>query len=104
MQRTHPATSAVPVGHDSGVDSDREPRTMWAFWIAAGLALTGGLAPLLLGTGGRVSGVIIPFAVAAAAMAVNALMYRQGKPLAAVLYFIAGLAIVYGLLSALAVP
>ena len=79
---------------------------MWAFWIACGLTVTGAVLPLLLvvGTSSRISGVAIPFAVAAVAFAVNALTYHQGRPLAAVLYFIAGLAIVYGILALLAVP
>jgi hypothetical protein len=79
---------------------------MWAFWIACGLTVTGAVLPLLLvvGTSSRISGVAIPFAVAAVAFAVNALIYHQGRPLAAVLYFIAGLAIVYGILALLAVP
>ncbi len=79
---------------------------MWAFWIACGLAVTGAVLPLLLGAGtsSRISGVAIPFAVAAVAFAVNALMYHQGRPLAALLYFISGLAIVYGVLAMLAVP
>jgi hypothetical protein len=79
---------------------------MWAFWIACGLTITGAVLPLLLvvGTSSRISGVAIPFAVAAVAFAVNALIYHQGRPLAAVLYFIAGLAIVYGILALLTVP
>jgi len=79
---------------------------MWAFWIACGLLVIGGVAPMLAGAGSpnRLSGVIIPFGIAAAAMAANALMYHQGRPLAAGLYFVAGLATVYGILSMLAVP
>jgi hypothetical protein len=85
---------------------DRNPRVQWSFWISAGLAVTGGIAPLLLAVGGpnRIGGVAIPFAVAAGAMAVNALMYRQGRPLATLLYFIAGLAIVYGMLFMVSTP
>jgi hypothetical protein len=85
---------------------DRDPRVLWSFWIAAGLAVTGGLGPLLLAAGGpnRIGGVIVPYAVAAAALAVDALMYRQGRPLATLLYFVAGVAIVYGMLMMLATP
>jgi hypothetical protein len=83
---------------------ERDPRVQWAFWISAGLALTGGVAPLLFAVGGpnRIAGAAIPFAVAAGAMVVAALMYRQGRPLTTVLYFIAGLAIVYGMLLMIA--
>ena len=79
---------------------------MWAFWFATGLLLIGGVAPLLFGAGAssRIAGVIIPFGVAAAANAVNALMYHQGRSLAATLYFISGIAVVYGILAMLAVP
>lgn len=79
---------------------------MWAFWIACGLAVIGAVLPLLLGVGSssRMGGGAIPFAVAAVAFAANALIYHQGRPLAAILYFVAGLAIVYGVLAVLAVP
>lgn len=85
---------------------DRDLRVQVSFWVSAGLALTGGIAPLLLAVGGpnRVAGAAIPFAVAAGVMAVAALMYRQGRPLATLLYFIAGLAIVYGMLFMVATP
>jgi hypothetical protein len=84
----------------------RLPRVLWSFWIACGLAATGGIAPLLLGIGGpnRLAFVFVPFAVAAIAMAVNALMYQQGKALVTALYFITGLAIVYGMLAAFTLP
>ncbi len=85
---------------------DRDPRVLWAFWLACGLAITGGIAPLLLAAGGpnRIAGGIIPFTVAAGAMAANALMYRRGRPLATAFYFLAGVAIVYGMLAVFAVP
>jgi hypothetical protein len=85
---------------------DRDPRVLWSFWIAAGLAVTGGLGPLLFAAGGpnRIGGVIAPYGVAAAAMAVDALFYRHGRPLATLLYFVAGVAIVYGMLMMLATP
>lgn len=80
-------------------------RVIWAFWFACGIAAAGGLAPLALGgTSSRVTGVIIPFAVAAIALGACALLYGQGRPVAAGLYFIAGLAIVYGILGMLSVP
>jgi hypothetical protein len=96
------------VHHFRSMDSTsvRESRVLWSFWIACGLAATGGLAPLLLAAGGtnRIAGVAIPFGVAAVALAVDALMYHQGRPLATALYFLAGIALVYGMLSMIAVP
>src|SRR5258706_15585154 len=83
-----------------------EPRVVWSFWIAWGLAVTGGILPLLLGNGGtnRIAGAPIPFGVAAMALAAAALLYRQGRPLATALYFVAGMALVYGMLTMIAVP
>jgi hypothetical protein len=83
-----------------------EPRVVWSFWIACGLAVTGGILPLLLGAGGtnRIAGAAIPFGVAAIALAAAALLYRQGRPLATALYFVAGMALVYGMLTMIAVP
>jgi len=96
------------VHHFGSVDStaNREARVLWSFWLACGLAATGGIAPLLLAAGGpnRIAGAVIPFAVAAIAMGANALMYHQGRALATGLYFIAGIALVYGMLSMIAVP
>jgi hypothetical protein len=87
-------------------NSTRESRVLWSFWIACGLSVTGGIAPLLLAAGGpnRIAGVVIPFGVAAVAMGVNALMFHQGRPLATGLYFIGSIALVYGMLSMIAVP
>lgn len=84
----------------------RDTRSMWAFWLACFLLVIGGAAPILFGggTGSRVGGVIIPFGIAAAASGANALMYHQGRPLAAGLYFVTGISTVYGILSMLAVP
>jgi len=63
------------------------------------------VAPLLLaGTSGRLSGVVLPFAVAAVALAACGALQHRGRPVAAGLYFVAGLAIVYGILAMLAVP
>jgi hypothetical protein len=86
--------------------SQGEPRVVWSFWVACGLAVTGGILPLLLAAGGtnRIAGAVIPFAVAAIALAAAALLYRQGRPLATALYFIAGMALVYGMLIMIAVP
>ena len=82
-----------------------DQRTLWAFWVACGLALVGGVAPFVLGGGSnRLSGVVAPFAVAAIALAACALLYQQGRLIATGLYFVASLAIVYGILAMLAVP
>jgi hypothetical protein len=87
-------------------NSLRESRVLWSFWIACGLAVTGGVATLLFAAGGtnRIAGAVIPFAVAAMALAAAALMYHQGRSLATSLYFVAGIALVYGMLSLIAVP
>lgn len=79
---------------------------LWSFWIACGLAVTGAILPLLLAAGGtnRIAGAALPFGAAAIAFAADALLYSQGRPLATGLYFIAGLALVYGMLSMIAVP
>ena len=85
---------------------EKDARVLWSFWLAFGLAITGGVAPLVLASGGpnRLAGAIIPYLVAAGASAANALMYRRGKSLSTALYFLAGVAIVYGMLLMFAVP
>ena len=74
--------------------------------MAAVFAAIGALAPLAfsIGAHSRLTGVVIPFGIAVLAFAANALMYQQGRPIAVALYFIAGMAIVYGILAMLAVP
>ena len=85
--------------------SVHERRLLWAFWIACGLAAVGGVAPFLLGGGSnRISGVVFPFAVGAIALGACAVLYRQGRPVTTALYFLASLAIVYGILALIAVP
>jgi hypothetical protein len=80
-------------------------RGLWAFWIACVLAAVGAVTPFLLSGGStRVNGALIPFAVGAVAFAVLAMVYHQGRPLATLLYFVASLAVVFGLLSVLALP
>jgi hypothetical protein len=85
---------------------ERDQRIMWAFLIAAGLAVIGALAPFAFSVGAhsRLSGAAIPFGFAAVAFVVAALMHQQGRTVAVALYFVAGLAIVYGILAMLAVP
>lgn len=80
-------------------------RLVWAFWVAAGIALVGGFLPLLFGgTSSRMASAAIPFTVAAAAMAACGFVHGQGRAVTSVLYFVAGLALVYGTLSMFAVP
>lgn len=83
----------------------QQPRAMFAFWVAAALALSGAIGPLLLaGVGSRVDGVAIPFLVAAAAFGVCTRFRPQSRGTATALYFIGGLAIVYGMLYLVAIP
>ncbi|TMD37042.1 MAG: hypothetical protein E6I95_01485 [Chloroflexi bacterium] len=84
----------------------RDQRVVWSFWIAAALVAVGAVAPFItsFGANSRVGAVLIPFGIAAVALAVNARLYHHGRPLAVALYFIAGLAIVYGILLMVSVP
>jgi hypothetical protein len=81
-----------------------DQRAFWAFWIACGLTAAGALAPLVLGGGSNRIGVVYPYLLAAVALGACAVLHQQGRPVATALYFIAGLAIVYGILSLIAVP
>ena len=85
--------------------SQSEQRVPWAFWFACGLSAVAGLVPLVFGGGSnRIGGVLIPFAVAAVLLAACALLYTQGRPIPTLLYFLASLAIVYGILAMLTLP
>lgn len=85
--------------------AQQDQRLIWSFWLAAGIALVGGLLPIVFGgTSSRLSGVILPFAVAAAGFAACALMNTQSRLVVAIIYFLAGLAIVYGLMSMFSLP
>jgi hypothetical protein len=85
--------------------SQPEQRLVWAFWLACVLAVVAGIAPLVVGGGSsRLGGVMLPFVFAAVALGACALLYKQGRPIATILYFISSLAIVYGMLAMLAVP
>src|SRR5216683_1709033 len=70
---------------------------MWAFWVAAALAAIGAVAPLSfsIGAHSRLQWVIVPFGIAAVVLGINAVMYHQGRSLAAALYFFAGLVMLY---------
>ena len=85
--------------------TDRYPSVLLAFWIACILAAAGGVAPLFFGgTSNRMAGTVIPFGIAAGAMALNALLPHQGRTVPTLLYFLAGLAIVYAMLAMIVVP
>ncbi len=66
----------------------------------------GGLAPAVLAAGesDRIAGVIIPYAVATVTLGAVAVTFQRGRSLAAGLYFVAGLAIVYGMFLLVALP
>jgi hypothetical protein len=85
--------------------AQQNQRLIWSFWLAAGITLLGGLLPFVFGgTSSRLSGVILPFAVGAAGFAACALMNTQSRLVVAIIYFLAGLAIVYGLMSMFSLP
>jgi hypothetical protein len=78
---------------------------VWPLWAAAGIAAIGGVLPFVFGGGSsRVVGVIVPFLAGAIALALCGLLYSQGRTVTYTLYFVAGLAIVFGLLSMISVP
>lgn len=82
-----------------------EQRAIWSLWLAAGIVFVGGLLPLFFGgTSSRVSSVVVPFTIGAVGLAAVALLQEQNRTILGILYFVAGLAIVYGLLSMFALP
>jgi hypothetical protein len=88
-----------------GSATTRKRRVVLAFWLASGLAAAGGVAPLVIALGtNRITGVVLPFAVAAIVFAACARLYDRGRSLTALIDFIGNLAIVYGILALLAVP
>lgn len=84
--------------------SVNDRRAYWAFWIACGLTAAGALEPLVLGGRSNRVGVVYGYVVAALALGACAMLYQRGRPTATVLYFVAGLAINYGILSMLTLP
>lgn len=84
--------------------SPNEQRVLWTFWLACALAVVAAITPLVLGGSSRLGGAVLPFAVAAIALGACALLYTQGRPIATTLYFLASLAIVYGILAMVSVP
>ncbi len=78
---------------------------IWSFWVAAALAAFGAVLPFAVsGFSARMTGMVVPFAVAAIALGACATLHPHGRPLTVGLYFVAGLAAVYGLLAIFAVP
>src|SRR2546430_1316547 len=67
-------------------------------------AIAGVLPFAFGGTTSRVAVVVIPFGVAALALGACALLRDAGRTITSGLYFVAGLAIVYGLLSMFSLP
>ena len=86
-------------------DWGQEPKLIWSFWAAAAFAALGGAIPFLIGgSSSRIASVFVPFAIAALAFAACALVHEQGRAITSALYLLAGLAIVYGLLTMFALP
>ena len=80
-------------------------RLIWSLWLAAGIVFLGGALPILFGgTSSRITGVYVPFTIAALALVACALLHNQSRTVVAIVYFVAGLAIVYGLLSMFSLP
>ena len=83
----------------------QEPRLVWSFWVAAGLAAAGGAMPFLVGgSSSRISNVYIPYAIGAVAFGAAALWHDRGRAVTGGLYFVAGLALVFGMLTMFAFP
>lgn len=82
-----------------------ELRIVWSLWAAAGVAAIGGVLPFVFGgSSSRIDGVIVPFWAGAIALGLCALLHNQGRTVTSTLYFVAGLAIVFGLLSMVSLP
>jgi len=89
----------------SAATFSQEPRLIWSFWVAAALAAIGGAIPSLLGgLSSRIANVFIPYAIGAAALGASALWHDRGRAVTGVLYFVAGLALVFGMLTMFAFP
>jgi len=83
----------------------QERRVIWALWLAAAVVAAAGLMPFVFGgTSTRIASAIIPFGIGAIALAACAVFHSQGRTPLSVIYFVAGLAIVYGLLSIFSLP
>lgn len=56
------------------------------------------------GTSSRLSGVLVPFWAAAIAFGACAVLHNQGRTVTSIVYFVAGLAVVFGLLAMFSLP
>jgi hypothetical protein len=83
----------------------RERRAVLALWVAAAAVAVAGVLPFVLGgTSSRLNIVILPFAFGAIAIAATALLHTQSRTVISIVYFVAGLSIVYGLMSMFSFP
>ncbi|HKC19296.1 MAG TPA: hypothetical protein VKE27_06645 [Candidatus Dormibacteraeota bacterium] len=83
---------------------DRQP-VPWSLAVAGAIAFVGGLTPFVFGgASSRLTGAIVPFTIGAIGLGAAAFLHNQGRTTVAILYFLAGLAIVYGLMSMFALP
>lgn len=78
----------------------------WCLLVGCVLTAAGGVIVLVAPAGGanRVSGVALPFAVSAVAQLANVLTRRRNGWLSGLLYAVAVLAILYGVILAVSVP
>jgi hypothetical protein len=78
----------------------------WCLLVGCVLTAAAGVIVLVAPAGGanRVSGVALPFAVSAVAQLVNVLTRRRSAWLSGLLYAVAVLAILYGVILAVSVP
>jgi hypothetical protein len=56
------------------------------------------------GSSSRLVGAIVPFAIGAIGLAATAALHNQSRATVAIVYFVAGLAIIYGLMSMFSLP
>jgi hypothetical protein len=85
--------------------AELEKRSPWSLWAAAAIAFLGGIMPFVFGgSSSRVVGVIVPLTIGAIGLAATAALHNQGRATVAIIYFLAGLAIIYGLMSMFSLP
>ena len=85
--------------------AELQKRAPWSLWAAAAIAFLGGVMPFVFGgPSSRVVGVIAPFTIGAIGLATTAALHNQGRATVAIIYFLAGLAIIYGLMSMFSLP
>jgi hypothetical protein len=85
--------------------STSQQRARWAFWLTCALSAIAGVELLVVGGGSsRLGPPVIAFAIAALGSGACALLFTRGRQVATLLYFLASLAIVYGILAMLTLP